>query len=74
MASTEKQLLGTETIREMRAKNVESVICGLSANAMEEAFLKAGADSFLLKPFPCNRDAMECELIRILNSRTRFSV
>jgi len=71
MASTEKSLLGTETVRALRAKGVNSTICGLSANSLEESFVDAGADTFLLKPFPCDRDAMERELLRILMSASR---
>ena len=70
MASAEKQLLGTETVRELRVRGIESTICGLSANNMEESFLSAGADAFLLKPFPCDCEAMECELARICRSRS----
>lgn len=32
MASVDKQLLGTETVREMRSRGVTSVICGLPAS------------------------------------------
>jgi CheY-like chemotaxis protein len=70
MASTQKQMLGTETVRELRVRGVDSIICGLSANNMEESFLNAGADAFLLKPFPCEREAMERELARISQSRS----
>ena len=69
MASTEKQMLGTETVRALRDKGIDSTICGLSANKLEDCFRKAGADAFLLKPFPCARDAMQRELVRILGSR-----
>jgi len=55
MASTEKQMLGTETVRELRVRGVDCTLCGLSANNMEKPFLSAGADAFLLKPFPCDR-------------------
>lgn len=66
MASVEKQLLGTETVRELRAKGIKSIICGVSANDMEEQFLEAGADAFMLKPFPCQKAPLEVELQRIL--------
>ena len=66
MASVEKQLLGTETARALRAKGIASRICGLSANNMETAFIEAGADSFLLKPIPCKRQEIVEELKRIL--------
>jgi hypothetical protein len=50
----------------LRAKGVDCQICGLSANDMEDSFLYAGADCFVLKPFPCQKDALESEeLIRI---------
>jgi CheY-like chemotaxis protein len=35
MASTEKQLLGTETVRALRAKGFKNAICGLSS-ALEQ--------------------------------------
>ena len=66
MASIEKQLLGTETTQKLRAKGVKSVICGLSANDLEQQFLDAGANTFLFKPFPCEKEQLEQELIRIL--------
>lgn len=76
MASTEKQMLGTECVRELRARGIDCIICGLSANDLQDAFIKAGADAFLLKPFPCCRDLMEQELARIVNFRSRglFSI
>lgn len=55
MASIEKQLLGSEAVQAMRDKGVDSVICGLSANDVEAQFLSAGADAFMLKPFPCQK-------------------
>jgi len=66
MASVEKQLLGTETATALRAQGVTSRICGLSANNLEEAFLRAGANCFLLKPFRCEKVALEEDLRRIL--------
>ena len=66
MASIEKQLLGTETVRAMRAKGVQSVICGLSANDVGEAFLSAGANCFMFKPFPCEKFELAQELNRVL--------
>jgi CheY-like chemotaxis protein len=69
MTSVEKQLLGTETARMLRSKGVDSVICGLSANDMEEPFKMAGADAFMMKPFPCKPDAMRQELIRVLKKK-----
>lgn len=65
MASTEKQLLGTETIRALRAKGVTTKICGLSANDIDAEFREAGADHFLLKPLPCQKDALKHELLQL---------
>ena len=67
MASFEKQLLGTETVEAMRAMGLSCKICGLSANDKESEFLAAGADAFLMKPFPCEPAAMTEELHHILN-------
>ena len=58
-------MLGTETVRALRAQGVTSTICGLSANNMEEGFLEAGANSFLQKPFPCEKDSLHKELVRV---------
>jgi len=66
MSSVEKQLLGTETTRILRSKGVESRICGLSANDVEQIFYHAGADSFLIKPLPCKKPELEAELKRLL--------
>ena len=66
MASAEKQLLGTETARALRAKGVTCTICGLSANEMEQAFMASGASCFSQKPFPSQKDALKLELGRIL--------
>ena len=66
MASIEKQLLGTETVRALRANGVETIVCGLSTNDVEEPFLKAGANSFMFKPFPCEKGEMAQELTRVL--------
>jgi signal transduction histidine kinase/CheY-like chemotaxis protein len=69
MASVEKQLLGSEATRALRAKGVTSVICGLSANDTRDTFIKAGADDFIMKPFPCKKDALTRMLLRTLDSR-----
>jgi CheY-like chemotaxis protein len=71
MASVEKQLLGTETTRALRAKGVTSRICGLSANDMENAFYESGADAFLLKPIPSQKDALTKILLGILNKSSK---
>jgi CheY-like chemotaxis protein len=62
----DKQLLGTETVREMRLKGVKARICGLSANDVERDFLENGADTFLKKPYPCEKAALRKTLIRVL--------
>ena len=66
MASVERQLLGTETVSALRAKGVTCRICGLSANDMEDEFMKVGAHAFMFKPFPCESNALINELHRIL--------
>ena len=71
MASVEKQLLGTETARALRAKGVKSKICGLSANDIEKSFLESGADAFIMKPLPCRKEALSRELLRILHGETQ---
>jgi signal transduction histidine kinase/CheY-like chemotaxis protein len=67
MASTETQLLGTETVLALREKGFKNKICGLSANDVEEAFISAGADCFILKPMPFDRRTLEGVLARILS-------
>lgn len=69
MSSVEKQLLGTETVGELRSRGVSCHIFGLSANDKEEEFLKAGADGFLFKPFPCKTDLLRAELGHLLSQR-----
>jgi len=69
MASIEKQLLVTETTQELRARGVQSRICGMSANDLEETFRNAGADTFMIKPFPCEKEALNREVYRILDTR-----
>jgi signal transduction histidine kinase/CheY-like chemotaxis protein len=73
MASTEKQLLGTETVRALRAKGFKNSICGLSANDIEQSFMSAGADCFILKPIPCDRNRLEATLDGILSSNRHLS-
>lgn len=66
MASVEKQMLGTETVKALRSAGVNCRICGLSANDKETEFLEAGADVFTFKPFPCEARALTQELCRVL--------
>lgn len=68
MASVEKTLLGTETTRALRAKGVTARICGLSANNMQDLFLQAGANAFLQKPIPCQREQILDEIRRVLEA------
>jgi hypothetical protein len=71
MASVEKQLLGTETARALRAKEgVKSQICGLSANDIEKSFLEPGADAFIMKPLPCGKEALSRDFLRIIYEET----
>jgi CheY-like chemotaxis protein len=48
MASVQKQLLGTEAVKALRAKGVTCRICGLSANDKAKEFLDAGPTHSLL--------------------------
>jgi hypothetical protein len=64
--TAEKQLLGTETVRALRASGVDARICGLSANDLKKNFLGAGADAFMIKPFPCQEEQLTRELHRVL--------
>jgi hypothetical protein len=50
MASVEKQLLGLETARALRAKGVTA----------------SGADAFMIKSFPCEEKEPRRELLRLL--------
>jgi len=60
-------LRGTQTVQRLREMGAtRSIICGLSANHLEDAFLASGAKAFRLKPFPCRKDALESFLLRIL--------
>lgn len=68
VSNTEKQLLGTETASALRSRGVQSTICGLSANDLEDSFLSSGADAFMMKPFPSNTEAMMKELVRVITS------
>ena len=65
-------MLGTETVRALRSRGEQCVICGLSANDMEQQFKEAGADAFLFKPFPCESEALSVEVARVLDSRTKM--
>lgn len=71
MASIEKQLLGTEACRVLRDKGIDAIVCGLSANDKEEAFLLAGADGFMLKPVPVDKNAFAEQLLQILSNGNR---
>lgn len=77
MAGPVKQMLGTETCVAMRAANVmggsqqPSIICGLSANDLEEGFKSSGATSFMMKPFPCAPKTLRIELSKLLELGNR---
>ena len=73
MAGHNKQLLGTETIRSLRANGITCIICGLSANDKEDEFREAGADAFMFKPFPCEKKALRRALWQVLHSRDSAS-
>jgi CheY-like chemotaxis protein len=66
MASVEKQLLGTETVAALRSRGVTSRICGLSANDVGREFMEAGADAFMIKPFPYKGEELKIALLGIL--------
>ena len=66
MASVDQVLLGTETVRAMRAQGVTARLCGLSANNMEKSFVAAGADLFWMKPFPCKKEGLEQIFTQVL--------
>jgi DNA-binding response OmpR family regulator len=68
-ASVEKQLLRSEATLALRAKGVSSIICGLSANDARDKFIRAGADDFMVKPFPCEKDALTRILLRVVGSQ-----
>ena len=69
MTSVDKQLLGTETAHALRRNGFEGVICGLSANDNAYSFVKAGANAFIIKPFPCKPEPLTNELRCILSSK-----
>lgn len=64
-------MLGTETIRSMRASGVQSIMVGLSANELGDVFQRAGADSFILKPFPCKVPELVPLLGKLLRDHRR---
>jgi len=66
MASVQKQMLGTETARALRSIGYKGIICGLSANSVQEAFILAGADNFITKPFPAEKEALTRALYRVI--------
>jgi len=71
MASIGKQMLGTQTVRELRARGVQTKICGCSANNLVDEFFAAGADFFVLKPFPCEKNELRRELTCLWNASRR---
>lgn len=69
MPCIERPLLGTGAVRQLRAKGCTSIICGLSANDLKSEFMDAGADGFLLKPFPCEKNRLKEELQKLFQPR-----
>ena len=67
MASSERQMLGTEVVKALRSHGVNAArICGLSANDMSAAFLEVGADHFLLKPFASDMAMLQKDMLQAL--------
>ncbi|KAL7568793.1 hypothetical protein ACA910_007213 [Epithemia clementina (nom. ined.)] len=64
MALVDKLLLGTKTVHAW-SKGVTSIICGLSTNNMEIPFLESGADAFMIKPLPCENEALVVQLVEL---------
>ena len=69
MASAEKQLLGTESVQEMRDHGFQGIICGTSANDVSKEFKLAGADTFLPKPYPFSGDSFLKTMLDIVYCR-----
>jgi len=69
MPCTDRTMLGTEIVRKLRTLGVPSMICGLSKNMISQEFMDAGADHFLLKPFPCKREDFLCFLRGLCGDR-----
>jgi CheY-like chemotaxis protein len=67
--SLETPMLGTQAVQKLRSLGVCSLICGLSANQMRDEFIEAGADWFLLKPFPCDKELLYKELSKFCSCR-----
>ena len=67
--STERHLTGTETARAMRARGIQSILCGCSANDLEETFLKAGADLFVCKPMATDQTDLKQFMLQALKKR-----
>jgi hypothetical protein len=67
MGTDSKQLLGSDAVIEIRNRGIQSKICGMSANDVENLFENAGADEFIFKPLPFRKDPLTRELLRILS-------
>ena len=68
MGTSSDQLLGSDTVVELRKRGIECVVCGMSANDVENLFESAGADEFIFKPLPFRDEALKRELLRILST------
>lgn len=61
-------LLGSDTAKRLRQKGMSSVLCGLSGDDIASTFIDAGADCFIMKPCPCDKDHLRVELKGVLKS------
>lgn len=68
MGTDNKLLLGSDAVAEARKRGIQSKICGMSANDVEELFDDAGADEFIFKPLPFRPEPLTRELLRILSN------
>ena len=68
MPCIDHPMLGTEAVRQARSSGVTCTIVGLSANDMEKDFIEAGADGFMMKPFPCEQTRLEKALLCLIQS------
>lgn len=52
------EMSGEETIRALRAKQIDSLIVGISGNEKEKEHLSAGAEDFFQKPMPGDEEVI----------------
>ena len=65
-STSQTPLMGTDVVRVLRFKGSTSILCSLSANDCGSLFLQAGAGYFHVKSFPCEKEALCQELVKIL--------